>query len=81
MEDLGDFAAHLGRRAGEHRASPAERSLRREAMQIAVQLPESADEALRVLEYARALVLDYIEGKATERAPNERERLVLKLVT
>ncbi len=36
---------------------PVEAALRRQAYQIAAQLPEDGTDALRILDYARALIL------------------------
>ena len=43
---------------------PIERSLKRQAMNIAVQLPEDPGEALRILDYARELVAEWVEAAA-----------------
>ena len=42
--------------APENRLTERERWLRRQAMQIVVQLPDEESEALQVLDYARTLI-------------------------
>jgi hypothetical protein len=69
------------RTAAECRNLKREQALRREAMQIALQLPNNAQEALRVLEYARGL-LGYVERGETAVAPsNGQGGAILRVVT
>ena len=44
-----------------------ERALKRQAMNIAVQLPEDPVEALRILDLARELIVEWVEGAEPER--------------
>jgi hypothetical protein len=46
---------------GRHRRSERDRELRLEAMQIAIQLPKSKIEALRVLVLVERLVCEFLE--------------------
>lgn len=43
--------------------------LRREALQIALQLPTDQEEALRVLDLARELVRGFLAGRVTDPPP------------
>jgi hypothetical protein len=43
---------------------PIERALKRQAMNVVVQLPEDPVEALRILDYARDLIAEWVEATA-----------------
>ncbi len=59
----------------EHPVNPGDEMwLRRQAIQVAAQLPEKREDALRVLEYARDLVTEFLMKTRPEPDPDgERE--------
>lgn len=58
-----------------------DRKLRRLALQIAMQLPENAPEALRVLEYAREVVEGFLVPQPAGRPALARQRVPLRPVS
>lgn len=50
---------------------------KRQAIQIAAQLPDEAADARVVLDYARELVDNFLAGKQSQATPNQRERAVV----
>lgn len=54
---------------------PIERALKRQAMNIVIQLPEEPSEALRILDYARELIMEWVE--ASPDRPSNLVRLSL----
>jgi hypothetical protein len=57
---------------------PIERALKRQAMNLVVQLPEDPDEALRILDYARELIAEWVEASSEPDRPSKLVRLSLR---
>jgi hypothetical protein len=57
---------------------PIERALKRQAMNIVVQLPEDPGEALRILDYARELIEEWVEASSEPDRPGKLTLLSLR---